>query len=138
MVDYWKRLLEAMTHAGVAKAQLQAHLGVSYQAMKKLEDGKTKSLTAENNAKAAKFLGVNAYWLATGEETMLKIDAGAAYRMESPTPPSIQEKRASYDAKIWPFEDVSPQQYQRLDDRQKWKIEGYVLGMLENLETRAA
>lgn len=133
MVDYWTRLKEAMTHAGVVKAQLQTHLGVSYQAMKKLEDGKTKSLTAENNAKAAKFLGVNAYWLATGQETK-EIPSSAT----PATTLNLQEKRAQNEAKVWPFEDIKPEQYQRLTPVQKSKVEGYILGMLENLETRAA
>ena len=71
MVDYWERLSAALAHAQSNLKQLQEYLGVSYQAMKKLEDGKTKSLSAQNSAQAAKFLGVDSHWLATGEGEML-------------------------------------------------------------------
>lgn len=89
MVDYWERISEAMGHAGVTPKQLQSSLGISYQAMKKLEDGKTKSLSAENNARAARFLGVNSHWLATGEERMLDIKRDVATEDSRPNAEAV-------------------------------------------------
>lgn len=63
---YQQRLNEAMDEAKVGTAALAAALGVSYQAISKAREGRTKSLTAANNDAAAAFLGVSAGWLATG------------------------------------------------------------------------
>lgn len=65
--DYGERLQDAMTAAGVGITALADHLGVSYQAVKKVLNGGSKSLAAENNAKAAALLGCSGDWLATGE-----------------------------------------------------------------------
>lgn len=51
---------------------LAAHIGVSYQAIKKLLDGGSKMLNAENNVKAAHALGVSSEWLATGKGPMVE------------------------------------------------------------------
>jgi hypothetical protein len=67
MGDYKDRLGQAMRAAGVTPAALAAELKVSYQAVKQVIDGKNTSFTAVNNDKAARFLGVNSRWLATGE-----------------------------------------------------------------------
>lgn len=69
MVDntYAQRLDEAMRDAGVSVTALAAALGVSYQAVRKVLNGQTKSLTARNNQAAADHLGVRAAWLATGD-----------------------------------------------------------------------
>jgi hypothetical protein len=68
MGDYQKRLLDSMKNAGVDEHALAKALKVSYQAVKKVTDGKTNAFTALNNAKAAQFLGVGSgFWLATGE-----------------------------------------------------------------------
>ena len=70
---YAARLQEAMRAAGRDLADtasvgwLAEQLSVSYQAAKKALSGDTKSLTAENNVKAARVLGVSSEWLATGE-----------------------------------------------------------------------
>lgn len=77
MVDpatpYAARLQDAMRCAGrdpddtVSVRWLADQLSVSYQAAKKAISGDTKALTADNNVKAARALGVNSEWLATGE-----------------------------------------------------------------------
>lgn len=82
MSEHSQRLLLAMRHSETTTPRLAASLGVSYQAIKKLIDGTSKSLTAENNSKAAKILGVNPDWLASGEGEMLLND-------ESNAPPRI-------------------------------------------------
>ncbi len=84
MVDYSERLKAAMGYAGVKIPALAAALGVSYQAIKKVLDGKSKSLDAKNNAQAAKFLNVSHYWLATGEGDMI-LTTTAVLTAPSPT-----------------------------------------------------
>jgi transcriptional regulator with XRE-family HTH domain len=66
---YGKRLQEALTLAKRTRGQLAEALGISPQAIGKIirPEGRTKTFTAYNNMKAAEFLRVDAYWLATGE-----------------------------------------------------------------------
>jgi len=71
MVDYAERLAGAMKHSGASKTTLARAIGISYQAVKKVLDGGSHSLSAENNAKAARYLGVSSHWLATGDGQML-------------------------------------------------------------------
>ncbi|GGI16408.1 helix-turn-helix domain-containing protein [Oxalicibacterium faecigallinarum] len=61
------RLEQALKHSGKERQELAAALGISVQALSHVFIGKTKALTAENTAKAGRFLGVDLYWLATGE-----------------------------------------------------------------------
>jgi len=67
MVELKERMAQAMALAKASTADLAKAMGVSYQAVKKVLDGKTAMLTAENNRKAAKFMGVDSGWLASGE-----------------------------------------------------------------------
>lgn len=67
MVEYKDRLAEAMRDAGMSKQQLADALRISYQAVKKVLDGASKSLSAANNEAAADALKVNSLWLATGK-----------------------------------------------------------------------
>lgn len=71
MADYCERLHEAMLLRTVSVSMLAKEIGVTYQAVKKVLDGKSAALSAENNARAARFLKINSYWLATGEGDML-------------------------------------------------------------------
>lgn len=73
MVDYSERLKLALRQSGYTIQHLADALGISYQACKKALDGKTKSFSAENNQKAAKFLGVTSEWLATGEANFVQV-----------------------------------------------------------------
>lgn len=66
-VEYADRLALAMKLAHTDRAALADGIGVSVQAIGQVLKGETKALTALNNAKAARFLAVGAYWLATGE-----------------------------------------------------------------------
>lgn len=78
MVDELKdRLAAAMDAAGVGASRLAEHLDVSYQAVKKLLDGKSKSMDAVNCSKAARFLSVDTDWLATGDGGMARLSSTA-------------------------------------------------------------
>jgi SOS-response transcriptional repressor LexA len=65
--DYKDRLASAMKRAHVSIQALADELGISYQAVRKVLRGETKSLTATNNELAAAFLRVPSNWLATGK-----------------------------------------------------------------------
>lgn len=64
--DYGGRLKLAMQQSGVTTTALANELGVSYQAVKRVLEGKSKAFSAINNEKAAIVLNVSAYWLASG------------------------------------------------------------------------
>lgn len=71
------RLALALAHKKCARADLarvlrspKGTIGISESAIGQLLDGKSKSMTAENCALASRFLGVDQYWLATGDGQM--------------------------------------------------------------------
>lgn len=65
--QFGTRLGEAIKLAGKDRQEVADAIGISVQALSQLIIGKSKSATAENTAKAAKALGVDFYWLATGQ-----------------------------------------------------------------------
>lgn len=67
MPDFGTRLERALELAGESQRSLAAELGISVQAVGQVVNGRTKAMTAENTAKAARFLQVSPLWLATGE-----------------------------------------------------------------------
>jgi len=66
MGDYRERLRSAMEEEKVSITQLADKLDISYQAVKKVLDGKTAMFDAANHAKAAKILRRSADWLLDG------------------------------------------------------------------------
>jgi hypothetical protein len=103
MSSYIERLLHALKIENKEMRQLQKHLGVTYTALKSLEDGRSKSLSAKNNVLAARFLNVDPLWLATGEGK-------------------------PQDIKPWPFELIRPSQYEKLDPSFRRMIENQIIG----------
>jgi transcriptional regulator with XRE-family HTH domain len=78
MGAYGDRLAEAMALAGMAEADgstlrkdarkiLAEALGISVQAVGQVLTGKSNAFSAEISARAARFLRVDHFWLATGE-----------------------------------------------------------------------
>ena len=70
MVEYSERLKTAMAHANMKTRALSDAIGMTYQGVKKVLDGKSNAFSAENNSRAAAVLGVNPDWLATGAGAM--------------------------------------------------------------------
>ena len=71
------RLNEALAASSKSRSQLAGQLrgpegkiGISAAAVGQQLSGQTKQMTAENAARAARFLGVDFYWLCTGEGRM--------------------------------------------------------------------
>lgn len=75
---YGERLQTALDHARKTAAELARHLvrpdgqrGVSNSGVHQVLRGETKAHTAENCVRAARFLDVDPFWLATGQGSML-------------------------------------------------------------------
>jgi len=109
---FGERLEEALGLAKKDRQELANALGISVQALSQVIVGKTKALTAENAARAARELGVDMMWLSTGE--------GEA------TVNLVQLKHSStkeHEHPYWPFlrvtqemvSDLSPEQLKALD-----------------------
>lgn len=79
---YGQRLAHAIELARVDRAKLATAIGVSVQAVGQVIKGVTKALTADNSARAARFLRVDHFWLATGEG--------------EPRPPGLTEEATSF------------------------------------------
>lgn len=56
-----------MKARGVSVSRLAKAVGMSYQGIKKIVNGKTQEMDASNCIKISSFLGINAEWLRTGE-----------------------------------------------------------------------
>lgn len=103
---YGTRLAEALGLADKDRQQLADAIGVSVQAIGQVIAGKTKALTAENSERAARFLRVDPFWLATGEGAPTKLDSAGAID--------------------WPFLRVTAQQWEDLPVAERSRIEGFV------------
>lgn len=83
---YSERLNHAMVLAGLtgrdARAKLAEGLGVTVQAVGQVITSPNRSFSAEISAKAARFLRVDHYWLATGEGEPRPKSAVSAEAME--------------------------------------------------------
>lgn len=79
-----------MKDAGVTTSELARAIGISYQAVKKVVDGVSAQFKTDNNIAAAKRLGVNSEWLASGKGERLAPPAVAAenaiYRIRPSVP----------------------------------------------------
>lgn len=65
--DYASRFNDAMRAAGKTEHDVAEALGITYQAVKKILNGTSKMLRADNNVVAARLFGVSSEWLATGK-----------------------------------------------------------------------
>lgn len=67
MPTFGNRLQEAMANAGKTRADVAASIGCKVQTLGLCITGVSASLSAENTVRAARFLGCDVFWLATGE-----------------------------------------------------------------------
>ena len=94
MVDYSERLTQIMKAREVSTKQLAAAIGLSYQAVKKVVDGKSHGFSALNHELACKYLGINGFWLATGKpiETYSTGAPSQAHGAAEPPPAATWER----------------------------------------------
>lgn len=93
--DYKDRLAWAMKEAKISTTDLAFVMKLSYQAVKKVLDGKSKAFSAANNEAAAACLLVSSRWLATGKgQARTQPAADVSFSIiEDPEPPQAQEPR---------------------------------------------
>lgn len=109
MKTYGDRLEHALRIAKRDRGELSAAIDISIQAIGQVIAGKTKALTAENSARAARFLNVDHFWLATGEG--------------EPRPENVG----------WPFPGVTAEECARLQQDQIEEIVAIINMKLDRL-----
>lgn len=114
MVDYSERLVWAMKQSSCSVRTLAAALGASYQAVKKVVDGKSSAFNAFNNSRAAKILGVSSDWLATGDGL----------------------PKASESTSSWPFASVPQSRVEALPAEARAAVEADLRHAVEREEGR--
>lgn len=102
-MSYGERLEKAIEMAGQSRKALASAAGVTTQAISQVIRGVAGAFNAENNARAARFLDVDSFWLATGEGQ----------------PRPLQP---------WPFPMVLPSQWVQLDADFRRQVENNVVG----------
>jgi len=117
MVDYSDRLREAMAAAGYDPAALAKHLHVSYQAVKKVLDGKSNAFNAINHAEVARLLNVSSDWLAIGDAARERAAGEPVGRVSG-----------------WPFKRVDFARVLSLDEGDLAYLEGRIAEVLNELE----
>lgn len=65
--DFGRRLKQARVAASLSRAQLAAEVGITSDAIAKVELGYSKSLAAKHIFQAARSLRVSPEWLVTGQ-----------------------------------------------------------------------
>lgn len=106
MVEYKDRLAEAMSACGMTAAQLATALGTSYQAVKKVLDGKSSAFTAANNSIAAKLMNVSPDWLATGTGPRERGEGSVTWPFSTPYEDYEElprEKKLQLDSRVGEF-----------------------------------
>lgn len=107
-MTYGSRLAEAIKLAKSSRKALGLELGISEQAVGMVIRGETSAQTSENCARAARFLRVNYFWLATGE--------GEARPNEG-----------------WPFLSFGPGEFFSIDEKTRLEVEDRLLGAIVRL-----
>ena len=94
--EYKDRFAQAMKLAGKDVHAIAADLGVTYQAVSKVLSGATKALRADNNAIAARAMGVRSpcCWACSGPWPGPR--SGEATRAPKPTPPRTSPPFAGF------------------------------------------
>lgn len=116
---YGERLDRALRMTGKDRLYLAAQIDISVQAISQVIAWKTKALTAENSARAARVLQVDGYWLATGEgEPQGQLNAPAANE-------------------AWPFVSLTRERFEAAPAHVRGMIEGRAVAYIEEWEASA-
>lgn len=113
MVEYKDRLQRAMDERGVSARELADRVGMTYQAVKKVLDGKSAAFNAVNHAIVARYLDVRSDWLAIGDEPM-------ARRGQEPAEP-------------WPFPSIDERKVRSLPHDDKVRLDAALMFAASNI-----
>jgi antitoxin HigA-1 len=97
-----ERLSRAFDPSKHTKKGLSVAAKVSAPSVTDWFNGKTKELKGEPLVRAARYLGVDPLWLATGQGPMQAVNVP------------------------WPFMEIAPEAWQSLNEREKGRIEGII------------
>lgn len=100
MGEYRERLQLAMDERDVSANELAGKIGMSYQAVKKVLDGKSAAFNVFNHATAARYLDVRSDWLAIGEEPMRPRNVGPAEEWPFPSIDQHKVRTLSHDDRV--------------------------------------
>lgn len=112
-MSFGDRLNLALTLARKTRRELAEHLQISEQAIGQVINGHTNALSAENAARAARFLECGTYWLATGEQ-------GPHHVAEPLAAPYLR----------WPFRNLSHDRLSGLSEMQIEMLEALLIKAL--------
>jgi len=110
---FGQRLELALKLAEKDRSALAEATDLTVQAIGQVIQGKTKALTAENSAKAARFLKVDSYWLATGEGKPRPVGATVAGPDQ------------------WPFQRLALDRFLQLTENQQRGIEDSLIKQVD-------
>jgi transcriptional regulator with XRE-family HTH domain len=96
-----ERLKRAREEAKLSQQELAVKIGVTRSAIAQVESGISNSLNAENLTKAARELGKNAVWLASGEGEEHSFDTLAEAIQEMPA----EQSQQSFDFIIYQIQN---------------------------------
>ena len=119
----YTRLLRGLTQAELAKAAR-----VSQGAIGNYERGLRRS--AKNIFKIATALGVNALWLDQGVGAMEPDLTSTAVLSSYP----VADGKPQQHLSIWPFQDISPDEYWTLTRRDRTTVERTVIALVASLK----
>jgi transcriptional regulator with XRE-family HTH domain len=128
MGTFAQRLARAFSEGDYTQAELARQAKVSRPSVSDWFSGETRTLKAEPLVRAAKYLGVQALWLATGEGPMRSTEQAAAIGKRS-----IAEPEPAYGRPAWPFPVLSEDEVCALPRDQILRLEGAILGAAETL-----
>lgn len=123
--------LRLQKQPGTNKAGLAVAAGVSKPAVSKWLAGTTKEILASNVFGAARYLGCRPEWLADGTGTE---EHDAPYPTTTPSAHHAAEPTSPYGPPVatWPFMHITPDDWQRLDEREKGRAEQLVLNVIND------
>ena len=110
---FGQRLELALKLAEKSRNELAEAADLTVQAIGQVIQGNTKALTAENSAKAARFLNVDSYWLATGKGKPRPVEATT----EAPD--------------RWPFQRLALDRFLQLTQNQQRGIEDSLIKQVD-------
>lgn len=132
MKSVGERIRQAREFRGLSGQQLADLVGYKHQsAIGNLENRATGS-GGNNLVKIAQALNFSVQWLLSGPDTndMRTVSPFSANGAAQDNEPPFYLKKAA-PAVSWPFERISPHEYETLTPRQQGQVEGYIRSLID-------